>query len=319
MTTFNKYFLLTIFLTWVQIPLLAQQLADRAFRYAIHKPTYSVGQGSLVLIDEAHHNFHQLGGRFHAFAQLLKDDGYILQANRQTFTKQRLAKCKILVIANAIHSKNRRGWALPAYSAFTNEEIESVKQWIYQGGRLLLIADHMPFPGAAYDLAKAFGFQMNNGFARRMIKKESGKKRAKRKLDRFNRKSNTLKSHAITNGTGTQDKINEIISFTGQAFKIPANAKPLIVFPEGYETLMPDTAWVFRPNTKRLPIDGWMQGATLTYGKGRIAVFGEAAMFTSQVVNRNGRTRRFGMSHPEAKQNPQFVLNVIRWLDGKLE
>jgi len=297
------------------MPSLAQQLADRTFRYAVAKPTYNTGKGSLVFIDEAHHNFHKLEGRFHAFAQLLKDDGYVLQANRSTFNKQSLARCKILVIANAIHPKNQRDWALPAYSAFTNQEIQAVKQWIYQGGRLLLIADHMPFPGAAYDLAKAFGFEMNNGFARRIIKK----KNLKRKLDRFNRQSTTLKSHPITNGTGTQDRIDEIISFTGQAFKIPANAKPLVVFPEGYETLMPDTAWAFKPETKRLPIKGWIQGATLKYGKGRVAVFGEAAMFTSQEVKRNGRTRRFGMSHPEAKQNPQFVLNVIRWLDGKLE
>ncbi|OJJ16619.1 hypothetical protein BKI52_32415 [marine bacterium AO1-C] len=314
MNTFSKYLFSAILLLCVQGVPLAQQLADKTFRHSIAKPSYASGQGSLVLIDEAHHNFHKLDGRFYAFAQLLRDDGYVLRANQQSFTKQKLDKCKILVIANAIHPKNQGTWALPAYSAFTNEEIKAIKQWVYQGGRLLLIADHMPFPGAAYDLAKTFGFEMNNGFARRIIKKGE-----RRKLDRFNRQAKTLKNHAITNGVGKQDKINEIISFTGQAFKPPTDAKPLIVFPKGYETLMPDTAWAFRPHTKRLPIDGWVQGATLEYGKGRMVVFGEAAMFTSQEVNRNGRKFRFGMSHPQAKQNPQFVLNVIRWLDGKLE
>lgn len=309
MQTLKKYFCLLIFICLWHSPLMAQQMADKTFRYSIAEPSYQSGKGSVVYIDGAHQNFHQLNGRFYAFAQLLRDDGYVLKANQQPFSRKVLAQCKIMVIANAIHPKNSAAWALPAYSAFTNQEIQQVKQWVKRGGRLLLIADHMPFPGAAYDLAKAFGFEMNNGFARRV--KFS---RKNRKLDRFNRQSNTLKAHAITNGKGEKDKINEIISFTGQAFQIPKKAKPVFVFPKGYETLMPDTAWAFRPNTKRMAIAGWAQGATLEYGKGKVAVFGEAAMFTSQVRGKF----RIGMSNPKAKQNPQFVLNVVRWLDDKL-
>ena len=306
----KKYLFSLIFISLWCFPLMAQQLADKNFRYAISNPSYQLGKGSVVYVDGAHHNFHQLNGRFYAFAQLLRDDGYVLKANQQSFSQKVLSRCKILVIANAINPKNSAAWALPAYSAFTNQEIQQIKQWVKDGGRLLLIADHMPFPGAAYNLAKAFGFEMNNGFARRVKFN-----RKNRKLDRFNRQSNTLKAHAITNGKGEKDKINEIISFTGQAFKIPKKAKPVFVFPKGYETLMPDTAWAFKSNTKRMSITGWVQGATLEYGKGKVAVFGEAAMFTSQVRGKF----RFGMSNPKAKQNPQFVLNVVRWLDDKLK
>jgi hypothetical protein len=57
-------------------------------------------------------------------------------------------------------------------------------------------------------------------------------------------------------------------------------------------------------------------GALLTFGKGRVAVFGEAAMFTAQV---SGEQRRpMGMNMPTAAQNPQFLLNVMRWLSGLL-
>jgi len=54
----------------------------------------------------------------------------------------------------------------------------------------------------------------------------------------------------------------------------------------------------------------------LQYGKGRVVIFGEAAMFTAQL---QGPDRRpMGMNQPTAKQNPQFLLNVIHWLVSKM-
>ncbi|MGB0915797.1 MAG: hypothetical protein ACPGVI_06975, partial [Crocinitomicaceae bacterium] len=41
----------------------------------------------------------------------------------------------------------------------SKEEITFIKNWVKKGGKLVLIADHMPFAGAANDLAKAFGFE----------------------------------------------------------------------------------------------------------------------------------------------------------------
>ena len=52
----------------------------------------------------------------------------------------------------------------------------------------------------------------------------------------------------------------------------------------------------------------------LKHGTGKVAVFGEAAMFTAQ-VNANGP---MGMNHPDAQQNAQFVFNVLHWLTGSL-
>ena len=81
--------------------------------------------------------------------------------------------------------------------------------------------------------------------------------------------------------------------------------------------MMPDTAWAFREDTPRIPVAGWSQGAVMKFGKGRLAIFGEAAMFTAQVSGKS--KRKMGMNHPAAKQNAQFLLNVIHWLDGLIE
>ena len=62
---------------------------------------------------------------------------------------------------------------------------------------------------------------------------------------------------------------------------------------------------------------GWLQGAVLILGQGRVAVFGEAAMFSAQIVPRNPPFRA-GFNAPGAEQNKQFILNVLRWLGGAL-
>jgi hypothetical protein len=55
----------------------------------------------------------------------------------------------------------------------------------------------------------------------------------------------------------------------------------------------------------------------LNIGKGRVAVFGEAAMFSAQLAG--PKKSPMGMNAPIAKQNPQFLLNVMHWLSGLLD
>ena len=58
-------------------------------------------------------------------------------------------------------------------------------------------------------------------------------------------------------------------------------------------------------------------GACLTKPPRRSqAIFGEAAMFTAQL--QGPEKNPMGMNQPSAKQNPQFLLNTIHWLDGRL-
>jgi hypothetical protein len=88
----------------------------------------------------------------------------------------------------------------------------------------------------------------------------------------------------------------------------------LLVVPSTFIALMPRVAWQFGPDTKRIPVGGWLQGAVMRVESGRAAFFGEAAMFSAQVT---GPERRpMGMNAPGAEQNAQFVLNVMHWLSG---
>lgn len=287
---------------------LAQQEADTSFLPVIDDPSFTAGNGPVVMIDEAHHNFHTAGGRFLPFAELLRRDGYSVAGTGVPFSAESLAKGNILVISNALNERNEEDWSLPTPSAFTPEEIEAVRLWVESGGSLFLIADHMPFPGAASDLAAAFGVDFNNGFA---------VDTTTRGPCFFRRSQSTLREHAITGGRGEDEQIDSVASFTGQAFQASnTDFQPIMVFDTGYVSLMPQVAWEFTDSTTIVDIEGWYQGGVLVYGKGRVAVFGEAAMFTAQIAGEE--RRRFGMNSPEAPQNLQFLLNIVHWLSGSL-
>ena len=288
--------------------LYSQQIADTTFNPSIPKPEYARGMGPVVYIDEGHNNFHTSTGRYLPFARLLRADGYKVKDFGGEFTNPIVGDAGIIVIANALNMINIQNWYLPTPSAFTPAEITTLKKWVRDGGSLFVIADHMPFGGAASDLAAAFGFSFTNGFA----------------LDTaapgpsfFYRKDNAVLSCSITNGRNESEKVSKVVTFTGQAIRGPSEAIPIIVFDKRYLLLESDTAWVFNSKTKYSGINGWFQGACMKFGKGRIVMFGEAAMFTAQLAGPN--QARVGMNSDYAEENYKLLLNIIHWLDRKFE
>lgn len=294
------------------LPTFAQQVADKDFRPAVAAPMFAEGQGPVVCLDEAHHNFHTLDGRFFAFGGLLQRDGYVVQPNRAAFDATSLAPCRILVISNAL--PNEDDWSTypsPTPFAFTATEVETVRHWVETGGRLLLIADHQPFGGAAANLAAAFGVQFTDGFAFEGFVDEAKRDMITRPTI-FRRADGGLAEHAITRGGSESESIASVRSFTGQAFRAPAQAQPLLVMPKGAVSLLPKTAWAFAPDTPYADASGWLQGAVLPVGQGRAAFFGEAAMFSAQLAG--PQKQPTGFNAPEAERNGQFVLNLLHWL-----
>jgi hypothetical protein len=286
-------------------PLRAQQRADLAFAPPIAAPAFPADRGPVVLVDEAHHNFHTTTGRYQPFAALLRRDGYVVRGLSSAFTPATLAPGRLLVVANPLHARNARdGWSLPTPPAFSAAEVAAVHAWVEAGGALLLIADHMPFPGAAENLAAAFGFTFSNGFARDA---------AARSVLTFTAARGLAADHPAVRGRSPADHVTSVTAFTGSAFRPPATATSLLTLPADSVSLEPQTAWKFEPATTRtIPVGGWSQGAVLTVGHGRVAVFAEAAMFSAQLSG--AQNRPMGMNSPDAPQNARFLLNLIRWL-----
>ncbi len=274
----------------------AQQIPDTAFLFQNPHPHFTPGKGPAVCLDEAHYNFHTLDGRYATFGKVLREDGYQMQSSREAFSAASLSNCKVLVIANALDSVSNSNWVMPNRSAFSAAEIKAVNEWVKNGGSLFLIADHMPFAGSAQDLAQSFGVTFLNCFAM---------DNRRRSPERFFRGNKTLIDCEISRGVDT------VVSFTGSAFRLPKGAQPILALRD-YTILLPETAWQFNETTPYQDSRGLYQLAYLRYGKGKVVVSGEAAMFSAQLAGPN--RNRVGMNQPEARQNPQLLLNIMNWL-----
>lgn len=279
------------------------QVADLAYRPAIEKPTYPSEKGPLVVIDGAHYNFHTVDGRYQPFANLLRRDGYRVRGNQEQFTAASLKPVDVLVIANALNKANAKNWGPPNPPAFTPAEVESVRAWVSQGGSLFLIVDHSPFPAAAGSLAQAFGIEFSNGYALQGFWKQGQAQTYKL--------GTGLVESDLTRGRNTKEKVTKIATFTGSAFRSTKVMLPVLVFCKHSLSLEAKNS-SSRLNPERRQIEGWLQGGVMKVGRGRIAVFGEAAMFSAQLAG--SKNEPMGMNAPDARQNHQLLLNVMHWL-----
>lgn len=186
------------------------------------------------------------------------------------------------MISNALNERSVEDWSLPTPSAFSVEEIAAVRDWVVDGGGMWLIADHMPMLGAASNLAAAFVIEFNNGFAIDTLS---------RGVTIFRRADGSLRDHAITTGRGDDERIDSVRTFTGHAFLADAFAEPLFVFRRPTVSLMPDVLREFDSNTQFVAVVGWYQETVRRLGAGRVAVYGDAAIFAAQVM---GRAETFG-------------------------
>jgi hypothetical protein len=59
-----------------------------------------------------------------------------------------------------------------------------------------------------------------------------------------------------------------------------------------------------------------LQGAIVYHGQGRVALLGEASMFSAQLTGPGKRP--MGMNSPDAGENYRFALNLMHWLSGVL-
>lgn len=289
-------------------PATAQQMKDPDADTSVARPDFPQKDGPVIAVDSAHNNFHTIDGRYEPFASLLRNDGFRVVDSKSAFTGDNLSTLKVLVISNALPAALVKDWSLPATSAFSPAEIDALKTWVTGGGSLLLIADHRPFAGSARDLASAFGFRFEDGVVER--DPMNGRR------DIFTRADGSLRDDVVTRGRDSASAVTSLQTFTGSAFQAPPAARPIIVLPAGYmshQCLLPCSGSV--PESD---VGGYLQGAVMPLGKGRIAVFGEAAMFSSQVIGKSNPPFRFGFTAKGAEQNKQFILNLMQWLAGIL-
>ncbi|HEV8426884.1 MAG TPA: DUF4350 domain-containing protein [Pyrinomonadaceae bacterium] len=286
------------------ITAVSQQFADPEFNTSVENPVYKK-DGPRVMFDEAHHNFHTTEGRYKPFVDVLMNDGYRVIRNRQSFSKTRLDSFKILVIANALGAEEDDDEGADK-SAFNDDEIEAVHDWVKSGGALLLIADHAPFGGAAAALAKRFGVEMSMGYT---FDQENAVAGSPTQLI-FSHENKLLGSHSIIEGRNENERIKLLRSFTGQSLKGPEGSTSILSLANS-ATDRPNYA-----SETSVSAAGRSQAVAFKFGKGRVLVQGEAAMLSAQISGADKHP--MGMNVP-GNDNKQYVLNLMHWLSGILK
>jgi hypothetical protein len=300
-----------------------QQIVDADFKASVEKPAYTRG-GPTVAIDEAHSNFHTAGGEYRPFADLLTADGYTVIASSRKFDAGIFAGVDVLVIANARDLAALLAGDL-SRPAFTEHECDIVRDWVRDGGSLLLIADHAPFGNAAESLGQRFGVTTGKGWA--FDRASTGG--ITTQLD-FSRENRLLGEHVILHGRNSSGEVKHIRSFTGQSLGVPPGATILMKLSDtardaatpadlDAEDAAARSTGVSAVGLHSSPVAGRAQGLAMTFGKGKVVVLGEAALFSAQVVRyADGKELKFGMNVP-GNDDRQFALNAVHWLSGLLK
>ncbi|MEM6377916.1 MAG: hypothetical protein AAF705_06870 [Bacteroidota bacterium] len=278
------------------------QKPDKQYDVSVENPTYQ-NDSPKVLYDEAHLNTHRAKGTYRPFIDLITNDGCSVTTNTKEFSQEILENCDLLIICNAKSDKN-----LPRdVGAFTNQECEIVNSWVESGGSLLLIADHHPFGLANQALAQTFGVEMGGGSVKNKASQSDQLV--------FSRTNGLLKKHPILEGRNTKERIEKVITFTGQSLRGNEQAKSLLTLSKTATEVRPDSIWQEDGKNqirfaKPISVAGLSQALAIEFGAGRVVILGEAGVLSAQ----KSFGRKFGMNSPDANDNKQFALNILHWL-----
>ncbi|HUE82337.1 MAG TPA: DUF4350 domain-containing protein [Pyrinomonadaceae bacterium] len=244
----------------------------------------------LIVFDEGHSNFHTTSGSYSQFAELSRKEGYTIVAHRELLNRKALEQARVLVIVNARGAQGN--------PAFTRDECDAVEQWVKDGGGLLLIVDHPPYPAAARSLADRLGVDVRDGTT---LDPTPGNHAQTPSTLVFTRSNGLLGDHAITRGGQSSQRINAITTFTGSSLAGPPGSTAFLKLSDAaYDRVVESAA-----QERRMSAKGRAQGVALKFGKGRVVVLGEAAVFRSGILEESGQG---------GFDNRQLALNVLRWL-----
>ena len=302
--------LLTIFISLAVVSS-SQQVSDPNFNSRVPNPAYTKKHPK-VLFDEAHFNFHTMGGTYKGFVDLISNDGYTVTPGKEKFSKQVLKDYDILVIAGALGEKYTDNSQAPK-PAFTQAECDAVRDWVQHGGSLLLLTDHEPVATGAENLAKLFGVEMSK---RAVLDQSNHLPNYYPTLIEFTRTNHLLVDSPVIAGRDASERINNVLIFGGQSLSVPAGSVAFLK--------LADTAYENLPSGEKVSAAGRAQGIAIMFGKGRVIVTADAGMLSAQLVTEDVtgkgdiQTHPWGMNFP-GNDNRQLTLNIMHWLSGLLK
>lgn len=256
-------------------------------------------RSTLVLIDEAHNNFHTSSGGYAAYARLLRQSGFTVAPLAGAVTADALAGAGVLITASP-QSEPR----VASRSAFAPEEISMIQSWVRDGGSLLLVLDHAPTGAAGAELAAVFDVEVRNAFAT-----DSDFRGPTNLLGRpghflFRLPDGVAGDHPILAG------LDNVVTYTGGSLQPPRRASTLLRLPDSAVDRILDNS---AQQTGTVSAAGLAQAVAMEHGRGRVVVLGEAGMLTTDPGSDRDTCGYRGIADSKIG-NGRFALNIVRWL-----
>lgn len=283
---------------------------DTEFNSDVEEPAYEKGRGPKILLDGAHHNFFIQWDFIKPFTELAKNDGYQTIVDSLEFTPEYLKRFDIVMIITALPFDFTTKTEVTDESTFSINEINSLHDWVNNGGSLLVFSEHAPFDQAINPLLNKFGITSSIGTT--IDTSQVDKNIGRAGLIEFSTKNGLLNiEHPINIGKNPSERINSLLTFGGSGLSGEGYSN-LLKLSESSENVMHATG--VGPSGK-----GNSQGLAGTIGKGKVVAFGDSNGFTAMLFyNEDGSKQAAGMNIEEYDWK-QFVLNTLHWLSGKLE
>lgn len=283
-------------------------LNDSSFDASIICPKYKRQTGPHILIDAGHHNFIVEMGLIKPFVDLASNDGYKTSIDSGAFTPAYLAKYQIVLITPAMPFKLGSKKDITDENTFTSQELETLRNWVSNGGSLIILSEHAPIDKSMTPLLNTFGIQSSVGAVYDPINCDTTIKLSLYETILKFTKSNKLlnRNHPITTGAKKKEIIQNIETYTGCALS-----------GSNYTTILKlgPTATIRKWNGILPTGGGDSQCLAGSFGRGKIMAMGDCNGFTAMYVNTNGKRFYAGMQVEEFDWK-QFVLNTIHWLSN---
>jgi len=281
---------------------------DTEFNSDIEKPTYEKDEGPKILLDGAHHNFFIQWDFIKPFSDLANADGYQTIVDSLKFTPEYLKRFDIVMIITALPFDFTTKNEVTDESTFSEDEINSLYDWVNNGGSLLVFSEHAPFDQAINPLLNRFGIESSIGTTIDSL--NYNKEIGRTGWIEFTEDNGLLNvEHPIVEGITPIDRVNRLLTFGGSGL-IGKNYTNLLRLSESSENVVHSTG--VGPIGK-----GNSQSLAGIVGKGKVVAFGDSNGFTAMIFDTTDGSKQKAGMNLAGYDWKQFVLNTLHWLSDK--